>query len=291
MIAGSDPSLVQASLRRCNHSFKTTINATEYHTPGSSIVKTNVCETPKSGHGSSIFSPGEAFWKEAIQVADGLFAQADNVPSQAGEIVHIKSPNEIDKSKDMLDERQSKVKHVGTAGSLYSMAKHGQNSNVEASPLPVKHLDFLSEDRDFEGSTPRHGAEGSLELMKHRGSGALERGAVNHKGPRTTEFISHPCKSASTREMTLLHERTSVSMVREKRDLVSSVYSIRSESPGNDIKKSIANKESDGASTPSSSAVVDVRLDLSSWLPSEICSIYRKRGISKLYPWQVVTNF
>lgn len=29
---------------------------------------------------------------------------------------------------------------------------------------------------------------------------------------------------------------------------------------------------------------------LDSWLPSEVCSVYMKKGVAQLYPWQVIIN-
>jgi len=55
----------------------------ECYTPGSLTRKTSVRETPKSTRGSSSFSPGEAFWDVAIQLADGLCAQAAGANSVA----------------------------------------------------------------------------------------------------------------------------------------------------------------------------------------------------------------
>ncbi|XP_034228429.1 helicase and polymerase-containing protein TEBICHI-like [Prunus dulcis] len=58
-------------------------------------------------------------------------------------------------------------------------------------------------------------------------------------------------------------------------------------SPVDEVAKLTGNHESNEACTPSSFVPLKDHLDLNSWQQPEICSLYRKKGISKLYPWQV----
>ncbi|XP_031265968.1 helicase and polymerase-containing protein TEBICHI isoform X2 [Pistacia vera] len=295
------PVALQSSLKKCNNSFKSTLNSTTCCTPGSSIIKTYVRGTPKSTCGSSIFSPGEAFWNEAIQVADDLFAQPDNLPAQADEgINYAKSQNEINNShnlrnkncdKLMLDEGGSKFWHATydrARDSLKAM-EHMKDSDKEASPLPVKHFDFLCEDKNLDGGTPGHVAADSSETRMHRVSEVSEKGSVNRIGFQTMKIITHYDQAQKIEVMTEVQAKVSVHML-QKRKVDSSSQdnvSITLESPDNEIKKLIGTNESNEESTPSSYVMHKDCLKLTSWLPSEICSIYEKRGISKLYPWQV----
>ncbi|KAK1550568.1 hypothetical protein Q3G72_021166 [Acer saccharum] len=301
VIDSKSPIVHQASLRKCSNASKSTIDTTGFCTPGSSIVKACTRETPKSTCGSSIFSPGDAFWNEAIQVADGLFAQPDNLPARAVEGIHCsKSQNEInnshnlryklcDKSKEMLGEGGNRIQYAGEIDSSKAMGKHMKDSDKVVSPLPVKHFDFLFEDKNVDGNNVGHGATDNSETIMHRDSEVSEQGSVNHKGSQSAKVITHHGKAQTTKEMSEVQERTSVHMTREKeKDLsIEDNDSIKSESPAGDIKKLIGSDKSYEPCTPSSFVPLKDRLDLSGWLPSEICSIYKKRGILKLYPWQV----
>ncbi|KAL5850413.1 hypothetical protein ACOSQ3_008468 [Xanthoceras sorbifolium] len=296
-IDSNGPAVLQASLRKCSNASKSTINTIGFYTPGSSIVKACTRQTPKSTCGSSIFSPGEAFWNEAIQVADGLFAQPDNLPAWAAEGIHCTESQyennsyslrykKFDNSKEMLDEGESRIRYAGVIDSSKAMGKHTKDSNKEVSPLPVKHFDFLFEDKNLDGSTVGHGAADNSETMMHRDSEVSEQGSVNHKGFQSAKVVSHDGKT-TTKEFSEMQERTSVHMIHEKEKDLSSEDndSIKSESVAGEIKKIIGCDSE--ACTPSSFVALKGHLDLSSWLPSEVCSIYKKRGILKLYPWQV----
>ncbi|KAI5315956.1 hypothetical protein L3X38_045132 [Prunus dulcis] len=137
------------------------------------MLYASVRETPKLTRGSSSFSPGEAFWDDAIQLDDGLCAQAVGVISVA----------RCDcKSKEILDE----------------------------------------------------GGEQS------------ESSLIDRRGKDMTSY-----------------------------------------SPVDEVAKLTGNHESNEACTPSSFVPLKDHLDLNSWQQPEICSLYRKKGISKLYPWQV----
>ncbi|XP_074344440.1 helicase and polymerase-containing protein TEBICHI isoform X2 [Apium graveolens] len=70
-------------------------------------------------------------------------------------------------------------------------------------------------------------------------------------------------------------------------DLTGANGSITYSTPNNEFKYSNATHGFSEDNTPSSFLCHKDRLDIINWLPSEICNTYRKRGISKLYPWQV----
>ncbi|XP_044464498.1 helicase and polymerase-containing protein TEBICHI isoform X2 [Mangifera indica] len=299
----NSPIVLQSSLRKCNNSFKSSLNSTIFCTPGSSIIKSCVRETPKSTCGSSLFSPGEAFWNEAIQIADDLFAQPDSLPAQVRKGINCaKSQYEInnshnlrnkncDKLNQMLDEGESKFQcatHTGASDSRKSM-EHMKDLVKETSPLPVKHFDFLCEDKNLDGDTPGHVAADGSESRVYQASEVSRKGLVTHTGFQTIKIVTHYDQAQKTEEVLDPQEKASVHML-QKRNFDSSSQdnvSITLESPDNEIRKLIGNHKPNEESTPSSFVMLEDRLKLSNWLPPEICSIYEKRGISKLYPWQV----
>ncbi|GFY85257.1 MUS308 and mammalian DNA polymerase-like protein [Actinidia rufa] len=160
MSVGTHPIELQASLRKCNRASKASLYMAGCETPG---MTTRAHETPKSTCGSSIFSPGEAFWNEAIQVADGFFVTNDNLSIQVdGEISLEKIQCEYKEfkqfencrvweyAKQILDEGTSRVGGMEMNAFIGSPRKHGKSLDKGASPLPVKHFDFSSEDRNMD---------------------------------------------------------------------------------------------------------------------------------------------
>ncbi|WCJ18399.1 DNA polymerase I [Euphorbia peplus] len=243
---------VEGSLRKCNRVSKVTAEIAECIRPGSSMVKTIVRETPRSKHGSSTISPGDSFWNEAIQIADGLFTEADNILPEADN-EDLNNGSCGDKLREMLSRTVNKSQEMESRASLEFRTKMRYPAN-EASPLPVKHLDFMFEDKNLDASSPLRFTDN---LNTPKGGEQSECCSVNVKSTRTG----------------LLN-----------RDNDSST----SASPTNEIKKNSAGN--DGyieAGTPSSNVPLRDRLDLDNWLPSQVCSIYKSKGISKLYSWQV----
>lgn len=303
---GNSPIELQPCLKKCGSTPKSSVNMTEFCTPGSLTVKACICETPKSRHGSSIFSPGEAFWNEAIQLADGLNVPMVNFSARATEETNVvKTQFHImnscnfrngvghNKSKQTLDEGENRARHMELSASLGSLVKHAKDLDKEVSLLPVKHFDFSCEDKNLdESSPPRHTVDGS-ECATHRGGEQSECGAIDHKGIETSNILIRCGKAQTNEEIHEVQGMTSVLAVTKGKVGISCPESdcMTSNSPVNEIKNSILKQESDEASTPSSFVLLEDRLDLNRWLPSEICSIYRKRGILKLYPWQVTLSF
>ncbi|KAK8635393.1 hypothetical protein V6N13_004131 [Hibiscus sabdariffa] len=93
--------------------------------------------------GNSMFSPGEAFWNETIEMANGLFSQSDKSSSQfAEETNNLKSQYELKntenlgntnvgyKSKEIPDECESRVKLQGN-GALESSMKQKKGMDKE----------------------------------------------------------------------------------------------------------------------------------------------------------------
>jgi DNA polymerase theta len=275
---GNDPVQLQASLRKCNKMANSTVNMAECCTPGSSICRERGSDGPKSTRGSSIFSPGDAFWNEAIQVADSLFSEADNPFVQAvGNIINGKSGN---LSRESLNK-------AGSRGcSLEFIRKHME----KVSPLPVKQLDLLFEDRNLEVSTPPCAKDDS---NVDRSSEISEHGSINLKSLKNANIVTYHLKDEPREEMHKEEEKTTVDTETTKKvdlpnqDADSIIYHL----PVKETRNVIDNNECVEAGTPSSFGPLKDRLDLSNWLPLEVCSIYKRKGISKLYPWQVSSNF
>ncbi|XP_019089726.1 PREDICTED: helicase and polymerase-containing protein TEBICHI-like isoform X2 [Camelina sativa] len=248
---------IPMGLRKCTKAPESSAHLTECHTPGSA-VKSCPVGTPKSGSGSSMFSPGDSFWNEAIQVADGLkipFEQSGSVEakngSQHGTILLCSNKTDTcsEKLKRSLDIDESRVKDKEAIGFSKVVETHGRDFNKEASPLPVKNLELLFQDKKTNG--------GCLDIANNAQADNISIGRVYPESERNKVLL---CEEN--------HSERSVSMI------------------GN-LRKSVDSSESEESHTPSSSHRNKDGLNLSTWLPSEVCSVYNKKGISKLYPWQV----
>ncbi|XP_057468034.1 helicase and polymerase-containing protein TEBICHI [Actinidia eriantha] len=264
MSVGTHPIELQASLRKCNRTSKASLYMAGCETPA---MITRAHETPKSTRGSSIFSPGEAFWNEAIQVADGFFVTNDNLSIQVdGEISIEKIQCDTKNSNNLrtvgcgnmpnkiLDEGTSRVGGMEMNAFIGSPRKHGKSLDKGASPLPVKHFDFSSEDKNMDEDNIYPCSED------------------NKKGIMQKECAQQEQLPASC-DVT---ERTLGVLIQDNDNITSTTP---------DKERNFIASECDKDSTPSSSTLL--RLELSHWLPFEICSTYKKRGISKLYSWQV----
>ncbi|KAM1247252.1 hypothetical protein TB2_043362 [Malus domestica] len=280
---------LQSTLKTCSNTPKQFLDMFKCYTPGSMTRKSIVSETPKS-RGSSSFSPGEAFWNDAIQLADGLCAQAAEVISAADIQYHSKSSCNLrnapcdGKSKEMLNEgeRMDNSANSGPKG------KYRKDLDKEVSPLPVKHFDFSCEDKNLGEVVPHHCDAYNLKSAALIGGEQSESSLADHRGLRNT--IMTRCSKSQENQVIFREPDTDTvnAVTNMKVDLTGKDNdSMTSYSPVDEVVKLTGNHESSEASTPSSSMPLKDRLDLNSWLPPEICSIYRKKGISKLYPWQV----
>ncbi|CAN1785302.1 Helicase and polymerase-containing protein TEBICHI [Linum perenne] len=252
----------QSSLSKCDKMSKLTVNSTDCCTPGPPNLKAYLDETPKSARGSSMFSPGEAFWCEAIQVADGIVADTDNALT----LVSMNDGNNGDNPRAVVGEAESRSQVMGNGSYMESVVKnHIKISSEEVSPLPVKHLNFLFDEK-ASNSDIQHGATKSSETSRDGKQSASLRAGLKHC--QTTNILKSLCKAGENQE---------VHGVKQNID----------SSPDNEAKVSVFNNSHGASETPSSLASFKDRLDIINWLPSEVCSIYRRRGITKLYPWQV----
>lgn len=213
------------SLRKCNRASMEVADVALCNTPGLTAVKVGGEETPQSMRGSSMFSPGDTFWKEAIQVADGMSKVNAGI-----------------------------LEGVNRDADLASSGPNGNSVNKEVSPLPVKHFDFSCEDKGMVVEAP---------------------------------IMSTPCNQVQS-FLKLPETNSSCVITKRRSDELSQPNDNRkSISPDSAIKSYNVNSLNSAENTPSSSVPPNDRLDISNWLPSEICNTYKRRGISKLYPWQV----
>ncbi|CAK9182717.1 unnamed protein product [Ilex paraguariensis] len=300
-ICGNGHTELQVSLRKCNKTSRATFPVMECDTPGPFIINSGARDTPKSTRGSSIFSPGETFWNEAIQVADGLFATSDNLSVKVAE--EMKVLNRQDKIKsstnmrngdrgsklnEVLNDGAIKVCDMEMSASLGSLGKQGKDSNKEVSPLPVKHFDFSREDKNLDEDTS-YWCSGNdtkcLMLKEGEQKGCI---SVSNHNLETANITAHCSKAHINGDFHQVQEMTSNCAVANRKDAIGTQDSdhITSNTPDKGTGGFTAVLEYN-EHTPSSFMPLKDRLDLSNWLPSEICSIYRKRGILKLYPWQV----
>jgi len=257
----------------------------ECYTPGSLIVKARVKETPKSVRGSSSFSPGEAFWNEAILLADSLCVPMGNDPSKAmweSNVVEdgpemnnsCNLQNYDGKPRKILDQSKSRIWNMEAGTSFGLVGMHPKDSGKEASSLPVKHFDFSFEDNSLEENTMQNGHVGDQS---------------NDTYMAGKQYGSGPTTSHTYEEKNEVQEKTLVNKL-GKRNCHGNV-SMTSNSPHNEVRTPISAHETDEANTPSTSVSFNDHFDLNSWLPPEICNIYRKKGISNLYNWQVQDCF
>ena len=284
----------QPTLNKCSNITKPSSGITEFNTPGSLTAKSSFLETPKSAHGSSIFSPGEAFWHEAIQLADGLCNQTVNFYAKAAEDIAVaESRHHSQNSCNLrIGNCDGKLMEKGVEGKSVAalkylgglLGKHEKGLVEEKSPLPVKHFDFSFEDKPLDRVIGHHIDIGDLKYTAH-GVGVPFEPGLMVQSPRDDNTINHFSKHEKNKEICKGGEIISAAEVAKRRENERIEY----DTPIDGIRMSIGNGDSDEGS-PSSIMPSRDWLDLSSWLPSEVCSVYRKKGISKLYSWQVMLN-
>lgn len=300
---GDDTNSLDRSFRRCSYTPKSSLNMTECYTPGSLIVKAGVKETPKSTRGSSMFSPGEAFWNEAIQLADGLCAPGvDNCFEIVGDTDVAKDQvclenscnlqNTESKPRKMLDQSESRIENMQKGGPLGLVGLHAKDSVKEVSSLPVKHFDFSLDDTNLDENSPQQCRADELISVSHEAHRGYEFSSVKNKKMKNSKTFTVVGTAHTNEKTNEVKEKTSSRALCQKVNLQSQDNdSLTFNSPFIEDRRSIGTHPSNETSTPSSHVSLSDRLDLSRWLPSEICSIYRNKGISKLYHWQVCMIF
>ncbi|BFG43148.1 hypothetical protein CerSpe_294230 [Prunus speciosa] len=166
------------------------------------------------------------------------------------------------------------------------MGKHRKDLDKEVSPLLVKHFYSSCEDKNLDKSVPHHLDAYNLKSVVHVGGEQSESSLIDHRGLRNTMMIC--CNKSQENQVTFRDQYTdSVNAVTTNMKVDLTGKDMTSYSPVDEVVKLTGNHESDEACTPSSFVPLKDHLDLNSWQRPEICSLYRKKGISKLYPWQV----
>ncbi|XP_052209368.1 helicase and polymerase-containing protein TEBICHI isoform X2 [Diospyros lotus] len=287
MNAGVHPIEVQASLRKCKRTSTTSLCISGHDTPA---MIARARETPKSTRGSSIFSPGDAFWNEAIQVADGLFVTNDELFVQVAREIDAKANCARNNSNDLrnvglghmskkaLNEGGNRVSGLEMNTSIGSSLKSGKDLDKETSPLPVKHFDFSCEDKNLDDATSY--VDTMAILMHRKGEQTGSASVIN----RSVQPANQANNSHLNGAVPQVQEVTGCDVAKGEEGCIQDNDFTGSITPDKEKGNFAANSEYD---TPSSFVPSNNRLDLSHWLPFELCSMYNKKGISKLYPWQV----
>ncbi|KAL6006246.1 hypothetical protein ACLOJK_040292 [Asimina triloba] len=286
-----------AGLRKCNQTPNSDRSKVDCSTPGLLIKFTSNHETPSLGQRNSIFSPGDAFWNEAIQVADELFAPVDKASVQAsksvkvvegpyeqGSTCNVESVRAIEMAQSVLNDPE-KLENLANDGSkLHEVVYH------KASSFPIRHFDFSHDVGNLNENVDRQCVEANSKDISHIGNGLPNNSAgckvVNIDQSKYEEELGHL--------LMLLDMDWKFSAFSGNREMFASVSSIENGNAGLQSQEDVLLRQTknssfncDQVTTPSSRAT-NANLQLSSWLPPEICSVYMKRGISKLYPWQVI---
>ncbi|XP_077220020.1 MUS308 and mammalian DNA polymerase-like protein isoform X2 [Tasmannia lanceolata] len=258
-----------SGLKKSNKTPNSSLHKAKCYTPGSSANLLSKNETPKWVCRGSLFSPGDAFWNEAVEVVEGLIAPVDkfSVQLSKGIITVVNGESSRNGRCDQNVSRSSEgdvTKHLKLNASVESSKVHSEEndfpgivSHNEASPLPVRHFDFSFEDKNLDGNFPENASD--LAIGKGKGGFLSKENDSEAIDGKKKLFPGLPVAHSDTSKIPEIKVKSS-----------STAYSKYNE-----------------ASTPSSSMPLNDCLQIKSWLPSELCNIYSKRGISKLYPWQV----
>ncbi|XP_057525105.1 helicase and polymerase-containing protein TEBICHI isoform X3 [Amaranthus tricolor] len=268
----------QVSLRKCNKITESASMVNDCTTPAARCTKLSARETPVSLHGSSVFSLGEAFWNEAIQVIDGLCAQTGNDLHQVGNDTCMKKTQDVEFSRDCAVESSNNKVNVPadidascskqTELNTTLLGKFEETGELDASPLPVKHFDFSCDGKNLVVGQPSHLC---LENRDRVANDSTTWSSVDQKRPEDKNATPPVFETQKRRH-----------------DLLGPIGgNISKDSPNRDIADFVVPVITNGATTPSSYMPLKDGLDISNWLPSAICNIYKRKGIAKLYPWQV----
>lgn len=157
-------------------------------TPTSGLLKSRIgvprcgIGTPKSSSRNSLFSPGEEFWNEAIQVADGLFDVVDKLPEGLTFLESGQASNKLLNDKISNHCLNQKTKVIDKTLSAVE-------SNKE-SLLPVKHFDFSHE--ECNGNTEISSLQRIMEkseAVRNTEIGLADNSLVNKKRMQTSNVL------------------------------------------------------------------------------------------------------
>lgn len=285
----------------------------------------------------SMYSPGDAFWNEAIEAVDGILVPTSEelllrpcrlgkqksscaAPNKAPDGIIQNLGNQVNKNpgteetmKDVQDLQfcfPEDIREGDSAGVLVldpngsTKADNGDKfSAVDISLLPVRCFDFPCENSFLEKSIGELGNRDiSHHLIKKQLDSSLEKPSEmenhkvhmevddvvpkKHKICKPMEVVEHSKGDISGISSPLVINTDIPISTSENRESVSKcLYNINKSALPNDAL-TLAEIEMEVGATVTSSAK-HYSLELSTWLPPEICVMYGKKGVTKLYPWQV----
>lgn len=299
---------VGLSLRRCSATPSASNTNVRRCKEGKSCNNEGLSVTPKSAVRNSMFSPGEEFWCEAIQVADCLLpavTEHNNLSCSRNEI----SDNKLvaDGSSFMVPQNKSFLNGIGemTSKNCSKTFEKIEPENIMAlrvsqtnsvSPLPVKHFDFSHEDSLLQCVAEKSEVSVIFSIQAANDNGVNHDFLHHSPHPEQEKDISSVPNGSSFANENSCQTGADFDLAVSKGKCVSwtqdhSSPSGNAHDSANNEKKnqkvSVSDDNHEVSDTPSSFMLPKYSLQLHSWLPSEVCSIYMKKGISKLYPWQV----
>ncbi|KAG0502462.1 hypothetical protein HPP92_002534 [Vanilla planifolia] len=251
-------------------------------------------ETPKSVSRSSIFSPGEDFWNEAIEVADGLFVPAE-MPSECSQVLRqVTSRKSFEKGKSSCAASsqifrkleagkllaENGIEIVSTKPNEKSIEELKMSSDEiqqpEASPLPIKHFDFLQEENKI---INKNRVLDDAEAVTNSGVCLVDANSINSEHLANEGFekegrckvndVDLPANDKDTVGVSsTVHSRLRAGEL--STTLISQVYYKECNRSHIGANSPACNKET---GTPSNSIPLKDHLQLSSWLPSELVGV------------------
>lgn len=321
---------------------------TPYLASSKKSMSRSSCGAKSSGwqYQRSMFSPGDAFWDEAIESVDGLLvSKLDESPLKQSELGKSKLSSTVtDKIVDVglknPDNQGEVVKAIGTMekevienldlcirtdgeegpapmsgvklGDNISTQKEvfvGGHCEVDNSPLPVRRFSFTCQN-----SPPKSNIYNVSDDVVQQSHSISQCPPVSltRKPPVSIDVgVTY-----QTEEVVDIDTTETTAELKEDGlvpALDPTVIKAASPAPSTSAEPSISamyhtKKKSSGgfsgrcelavsaAGLPESrkeddlnraSSLKEINVELSDWLPLEICAIYGKKGLTKLYPWQV----
>ncbi|XP_057854248.2 helicase and polymerase-containing protein TEBICHI isoform X1 [Cryptomeria japonica] len=340
-------------LRKCSGTPENGIEQIVLFTPNAVVVKgsSNTTPTPENGRqcispftpnaavneGSankalgwvyrSSLSPGDEFWNDAIQVADGLVAAKtdNNARGDCDASAHTNSEDVQENSfSDKIErctvntqnlESHNAANRVSSGNKLQQSVVSGREFHCAASEAPdlsVSSSKVPMPEECTENNEKIHVGRVGLSKTTGIGNSALP---VRHFNVLFEDNITmnntqdYSSKAEDCRVTEVVNADTSDEHLKD--DAVQN-----SENQGYEKKITVINRNAavcndspvveelelaetkgkdpselslreENIKTPSSNISFTDNLELRSWLPDKICEIYAKKGITKLYPWQV----
>ncbi|KAG0498218.1 hypothetical protein HPP92_002909 [Vanilla planifolia] len=290
----------------------------------------------------------EDFWNEAIEVADGLFVPAE-MPSECSQVLRqVTSRKSFEKGKSSCAASsqifrkleagkllaENGIETVSTKPNEKSIEELKMSSDEiqqpEASPLPIKHFDFLQEENKI---INKNRVLDDAEAVTNSGVCLVDANSINSEHLANEGFekkadvksiesknkhndmhwlngnLHQPVSNAfnfceKIESRASLGKVNDVDLPANDKDTVGVSSTVHSRLRAGELSTTLisqvyykeCNRSHIGANspacnketgTPSNSIPLKDHLQLSNWLPSELVGVYFKKGITKLYLWQV----